>query len=88
MVESVLEYFNRTDATLYAPPAPDLSSNTTTDTAVLQWVASCASQYVASACRGSIGAPTFPWVVLGGYNGSEYEYGHSSHRHISTQQHA
>ena len=73
VVESVLEYFSRNNASIYGSPAPTLSDNTTTDSVVRQWVAGCASQYVTTSCRGSIGAPTFPWVVLGGYNGSEYD---------------
>ena len=73
VVESVLEYFSRSNATLYTTPAPSLANTSLTDAVVRQWVGYCASQVVAASCRGSIGAPTFPWVVLGGYNGSEYE---------------
>ena len=74
VVESVVEYFARSNATIYFhSAAPSLDDVNTTDSIVRDWVGHCTSQYVATTCRGSIGAPTFPWVVLGGYNESEYE---------------
>ena len=73
VVESVLEYFARTNATIYSDPAPPLSDVATTDAIVRSWVSNCTNQYIATSCRGSIGAPTFPWVVLGGYDANDYE---------------
>ena len=68
VVESPLEWFNRTDAD---NPAPILTVNTSVQL-VRGWVQHCAGAYFLDECRGSIGAPTFPYVVLGGYNGSDY----------------
>ena len=62
VVESALEWFNRSSI--------PLSSNSSV---LREWVAYCATHAVADACRGSIGALTFPYVVLGGYSGSQYD---------------
>ena len=69
VTESALEWFNRTGDDDGPPP---LDPSHLSDANVTAWVAHCAANPILDLCRGSIGAPTFPYIVLGGYNASDY----------------
>ena len=68
VTESALEWFNRTTANSPPPPLDDNLS----DVNVTDWVSHCASSVIRDECRGSIGAPTYPYIVLGGYSDTDY----------------
>ena len=68
VIESALEWFTRT--TDDQPPPP--LDGSLSDVNVTDWVSACANEVIRDACRGSIGAPTYPYIVLGGYNGTDY----------------
>jgi hypothetical protein len=67
LVESVTEYW--VQAPNYGGPTLDLTQSLSD---IKQWLGSCSHDVTNSACRGTIGVPTFPYVVLGGYGGDTY----------------
>lgn len=64
VVQSVTEYFQ-------APDAPKLVPGLPTSTIISQ-LKKCSLTYTDSHCRSDIGAVTYPWVVLGSYEGDDY----------------
>jgi Niemann-Pick C1 protein len=67
LIESVTEYWVK--APDYFGPTLDLTQSLSD---VKNWITTCSRDITNPACRGTLGAPTFPYVVLGGYDGDAY----------------